>query len=77
METKIVNLGELGMGFKELGDLADMLAELAEKGTLYGEEFDLDTLKIVYKPNFGVVDLYDDYGATTAESDDDEEETEE
>lgn len=77
MDIRVVNLGELGMGYKELADLAEMLAELAEKGTLYGEEFDLDTLKVVYKPNFGVVDLYDDFGATTAESDDDEEETEE
>lgn len=77
MDIRVVNLGELGMGYKELADLADMLAELAEKGTLYGEEFDLDTLKVVYKPNFGVVDLYDDFGATTAESDDDEEEIEE
>ena len=47
--NNIVYLGELGIGFKELGDLADMLAELAEKGTLYGQEFDLDTLKLIVK----------------------------
>ena len=37
METKIVNLGELGMGFRELGELAEMLTELADKGELFSK----------------------------------------
>ena len=28
----VVNLGELGMGFRELAELAEMLTELADKG---------------------------------------------
>lgn len=67
METKIVNLGELGMGFRELGELAEMLTELADKGELYGQKFDLDSLKIEYNPYMPEVVLFDDEGNTTLE----------
>lgn len=71
METKIVNLGELGMGFRELGELAEMLTELADKGELYGQEFDLDSLKIEYNPYMPEVVLFDDEGNTTLEREED------
>lgn len=67
----VVNLGELGMGFRELAELAEMLAELADKGELYGQKFDLDTLKVYfdcYKPE---VILFDDEGNTTEEGEED------
>lgn len=67
METKIVNLGELGMGFRELGELAEMLIELADKGELYGQKFDLDSLKVEYNPYMPEVFLFDDEGNTTLE----------
>lgn len=67
METKIVNLGELGMGFRELGELAEMLTELADKGELYGQKFDLDSLKVEYNPYMPEVVLFDDEGNTTLE----------
>lgn len=67
METKIVNLGELGMGFRELGELAEMLTELADKGELYGQKFDLDSLKVEYNPYMPEVFLFDDEGNTTLE----------
>ena len=71
METKIVNLGELGMGFRELGELAEMLTELADKGELYGQKFDLDSLKIEYNPYMPEVVLFDDEGNTTLEGEED------
>lgn len=71
METKIVNLGELGMGFRELGELAEMLTELADKGELYGQKFDLDSLKIGYNPYMPEVFLFDDEGNTTLEREED------
>ena len=71
METKIVNLGELGMGFRELGELAEMLTELADKGELYGQKFDLDSLKIEYNPYMPEVVLFDDEGNTTLEREQD------
>ena len=71
METKIVNLGELGMGFRELGELAEMLAELADKGELYGQKFDLDSLKVEYNPYMPEVFLFDDEGNTTLEKEED------
>lgn len=67
METKIINLGELGMGFRELGELAEMLTELADKGELYGQKFDLDSLKVEYNPYMPEVILFDDEGNTTLE----------
>ena len=67
METKVINLGELGMGFRELGELAEMLTELADKGELYGQKFDLDSLKIEYNPYMPEVILFDDEGNTTLE----------
>lgn len=71
METKIVNLGELGMGFRELGELAEMLTELADKGELYGQKFDLDSLKVEYNPYMPEVVLFDDEGNTTLEREED------
>lgn len=71
METKIINLGELGMGFRELGELAEMLTELADKGELYGQKFDLDSLKIEYNPYMPEVVLFDDEGNTTLEREED------
>ena len=71
METKIVNLGESGMGFRELGELAEMLTELADKGELYGQKFDLDSLKIEYNPYTPEVVLFDDEGNTTLEREED------
>lgn len=71
METKIVNLGELGMGFRELGELAEMLTELADKGELYGQKFDLDSLKVEYNPYMPEVILFDDEGNTTLEREED------
>ena len=71
METKIVNLGESGMGFRELGELAEMLTELADKGELYGQKFDLDSLKIEYNPYMPEVVLFDDEGNTTLEREED------
>ena len=71
METKIINLGELGMGFRELGELAEMLTELADKGELYGQKFDLDSLKIEYNPYMPEVILFDDEGNTTLEREED------
>lgn len=67
METKVINLGELGMGFRELGELAEMLTELADKGELYGQKFDLDSLKVEYNPYMPEVILFDDEGNTTLE----------
>lgn len=71
METKIINLGELGMGFRELGELAEMLTELADKGELYGQKFDLDSLKVEYNPYMPEVVLFDDEGNTTLEREED------
>lgn len=62
MGTKIVNLGELGMGFRELGELAEMLTELADKGELYEQKFDLDSLKVGYNPYMPEIVLFDDEG---------------
>lgn len=67
MQAKTVNLGELEMGFRELGELAEMLTELADKGELYGQKFDLDSLKIGYNPYLPEVFLFDDEGNTTLE----------
>lgn len=67
---KVVNLGELGMGFRELAELAEMLTELADKGELYGQKFDLDTLKVCFDPYKPEVILFDDDGNTTEESED-------
>lgn len=71
METKIINLGELGMGFRELGELAEMLTELADKGELYGQKFDLDSLKVEYNPYMPEIVLFDDEGNTTLEREED------
>ena len=71
METKIVNLGELEMGFRELGELAEMLTELADKGESYGQQFDLDSLKIGYNPYMQEIFLFDDEGNTTLEREED------
>ena len=71
MDTKILNLGELGMGFRELGELAEMLTELADKGELYGQKFDLDSLKVEYNPYMPEVILFDDEGNTTLEREED------
>lgn len=67
----VVNLGELGMGFRELAELAEMLTELADKGELYGQEFDLDTLKVYFDPYRPEVVLFDDEGNTTEEGEED------
>ena len=72
--AKIVNLGELGLGYRELGELAEMLTELADKGKLYGQEFDLDTLKIGYDCYTPELFLFDDYGTTTLENEEEEDE---
>ena len=72
--AQIVNLGELGLGYRELGELAEMLTELADKGKLYGQEFDLDTLKIGYDCYTPELFLFDDYGATTLENEEEEDE---
>lgn len=64
----VVNLGELGMGFREL---AEMLTELADKGELYGQKFDLDTLKVYFDPYRPEVVLFDDEGNTTEEGEED------
>lgn len=72
MQTKIVNLGELGIGFRELGELAEMLTELADKGELYGQKFDLDSLKIGYNPYRPEIFLFDDEGNITLEGEEDE-----
>ena len=71
METKVINLGELGMGFRELGELAEMLTELADKGELYGQKFDLDSLKVEYNRYMPEVVLFDDEGNTTLEREED------
>lgn len=62
-----VNLGQLGMGFRELAELAEMLTELADKGTLYGQEFDLDSLKVGFDQFKPEVILFDDEGHTSEE----------
>ena len=67
----VVNLGELGMGFRELAELAEMLTELADKGELYGQKFDLDTLKVYFDPYKPEVVLFDDEGNTTEEGEED------
>lgn len=72
MQTKTVNLGELGIGFRELGELAEMLTELADKGELYRQKFDLDSLKIGYNPYLPEIFLFDDEGNTTLEREEDE-----
>lgn len=68
----VVNLGELGMGFRELAELAEMLTELADKGELYGQRFDLDSLKVYFDPYKPEVVLFDDEGNTTLEREEDE-----
>lgn len=65
---KTINLGELGLGYRELAELAEMLTELADKGKLYGQEFDLDSLQIGWDCFRPELILFDDFGATTAES---------
>ena len=72
MQTKTVNLGELELGFRELGELAEMLTELADKGELYEQKFDLDSLKGGYNPYLPEVFLFDDEGNTTLEREEDE-----
>lgn len=67
----VVNLGELGMGFRELAELAEMLTELADKGELYGQKFDLDSLKVYFDPYKPEVVLFDDEGNTTEEGEED------
>lgn len=67
----VVNLGELGMGFRELAELAEMLTELADKGELYGQKFDLDSLKVYFDPYRPEVVLFDDEGNTTEEGEED------
>ena len=69
---KIINLGELGLGYRELGELAEMLTELADNGKLYGQEFDLDSLHIGWDDKRPEVILFDDYGATTEEEEEEE-----
>lgn len=58
-----------GICYREMALAAKMLAELAEKGEIYGTEFDLDSLEIWFNENTGDVDLVDAEGNTTAEED--------
>ena len=57
-----------GISFREMAILAKMLTELADKGELYKQKYDLDTLKARFNSHTGEVDLYDDEGNTTEES---------
>lgn len=62
-----VNLGSLGMGYREIAELAEMLTELADKGTLYGIDFDLDTLQVTFDPYKPEVIIHDGNGNTSEE----------
>lgn len=57
-----------GICYAELRQLADLLSELAEKGSACGVEFDYETLHAVFDSTTADVDLYDAYGNTTAET---------
>ena len=57
-----------GICGRELYILADLLKELARTGEVNGVEFDADTLKARFDSSTGDVDLYDDYGNTTLET---------
>lgn len=56
-----------GICYREMAMVAKLLAELAEKGEVFGVEFDLDTLEIHFNEHTGDVDLVDGLGNTTAE----------
>ena len=58
-----------GICYREMALAAKMLAELAEKGEIYGTKFDLDSLEIWFNENTGDVDLVDAEGNATAEED--------
>ena len=45
-----VNLGSLGIGYRELAWLAEMLTELAEKGEIDRTQLSLDDLWAFYAP---------------------------
>lgn len=57
-----------GICYAELRQLADLLSELAEKGNVGGVEFDYETLHAVFDATTADVDLWDNYGNTTAET---------
>lgn len=67
-----VNLGQLGMGYREIAELAEMLKKLAEKGELDGVEFDLETLQVGFDPFKPEVFLFDDYEHYSGEVEEDE-----
>lgn len=54
-----------GICFKEMAEVAEMLATLAEYGEIEGTKFDLDTLEIHYDENNAEVNLVDGEGNTT------------
>ena len=57
-----------GICARELYALADYLKELAETGEIGGVEFDNETLKARFNSHTGDVDIYDDYGNITEET---------
>ena len=57
-----------GICARELYILADYLKELARVGEIDGVEFDNETLKARFNALTGDVDIYDDYGNTTEET---------
>lgn len=72
MSVKSFNNGswELDLGgicYREMYQLGKMLMELGEKGSLYGQDFDIDTLKAVFNSSMGDVVLFDEEGHTTEE----------
>ena len=56
-----------GICYRELWELSEMLAELAEKGNVGGVELDLSTLYARFDANLGTVELFDEDGNTTEE----------
>ena len=57
-----------GIYARELYILSDYLKELARTGEIGGVEFDYETLKARFNSLTGDVDIYDDYGNTTEET---------
>lgn len=59
-----------GMCYREMAEAAELLAELAQKGELYGESYDLDSLEIHFNEHTGDVYLADGEGHMSMEVED-------
>ena len=60
--TGIILIGQLGIGYRELAWLAEMLTELAEKGEILRTKFSIDSLYAAYDDKLDDLIIYDDDG---------------